>query len=71
MGSIRFFILSGFVMIYNYLPRCSISAVSLIDNWRFSVRKISKLYSLHILMLVLILFYWSLNINQFTILAEQ
>lgn len=45
-----FFILSGFLMVYNYYDRefsCSVR-----NNIAFSVRKIQKLYPLHILMML-------------------
>lgn len=45
-----FFILSGFLMVYNYYDRefnCSVR-----NNIVFSVRKIQKLYPLHILMML-------------------
>lgn len=46
-----FFILSGFVMVYNYLPGSDRITLSWKANWSFSIKKIAKLYPLHLLMM--------------------
>ena len=48
-----FFILSGFLLTYNYLPKEN----EIKNPIKFSLKKISKLYLLHILMLLIALLY--------------
>lgn len=43
-----FFILSGFLLVYNYADSGRIRKVSLTENFGFMVRKISKLHLLHV-----------------------
>lgn len=47
-----FLILSGFVMIYNYLPNYEKADISFKSNLAFSFNKIKRLYPLHIFMTV-------------------
>ena len=47
-----FLILSGFLMLVNYYQRYRIANFSLINNFNFSVKKLSKLYFLHILLML-------------------
>ena len=44
-----FFILSGFLMVYNYFNQNKIKKISFISSLFFSYSKIKKLYILHIL----------------------
>lgn len=46
-----FFILSGFLMTYNYYGKSRIRQIGIKDNLHFSFCKIKKLYFLHILMI--------------------
>lgn len=51
IGVSVFFVLSGFLMMYNYSDRPLPSSFK--DNLRFSINRIKKLYSLHIITMVL------------------
>lgn len=51
-----FLVLSGFVMTYNYLPKCDMIRCTVTDNFKFSVRKIFRLYPLHIITMLLAAF---------------
>lgn len=56
LGVSIFFILSGFLMVYNYLPKseCEIvNHISVLYNLRFSIKRILKLYPIHIFMLMI------------------
>ena len=50
-----FIVLSGFLMTYNYWGKDRIKKISLIENIKFATKKISKLYLLHILMMLAML----------------
>ena len=52
-----FCVLSGFVMTYQHFESEKISRYSLLDSFKFAAGKIKKLYSLHILMMILMLPY--------------
>ncbi|MFT9457222.1 MAG: acyltransferase family protein [Liquorilactobacillus hordei] len=69
-----FFILSGFLMTYNYFGKNRITKVSLKENIRFSIRKIYKLYPLHIFMMIAVVPYLVFKISNirtlFSILAK-
>ena len=47
-----FLMLSGFLMLINYYKKDRITSISLISNFKFSLKKLSKLYSLHILLML-------------------
>lgn len=55
MGVSVFLVLSGFLMIYNYYPKAEMLCGP-IHNIRFSLGKIKKLYPLHVLMILPMLF---------------
>ena len=66
-----FFVLSGFLMVYNYLSRPDLPC-GLIQNIRFSYGKIKKLYPLHLIMLLpmLALEIYSKSFNPLELLAN-
>ena len=47
-----FFVLSGFCMALNYLPKADKISLSPVSNIKYALLKIKKLYGLHIIMLV-------------------
>lgn len=55
LGLSSFFILSGFLSYYNYYDRPGADSLSLIHCARFSLKKIAKLYPLHLAMLLVML----------------
>lgn len=48
-----FFVLSGFLMVYTYYDRLDLSALTAAGCLKFSIRKIKKLYPLHILTMLI------------------
>lgn len=59
-GVCVFFILSGFVMTYSSLGNDKIKDVGIVENFKFAVCKIKRLYPLHIatMLLVLPIIFW-------------
>ena len=61
VGVSVFFILSGFLMSYRYLPRQNLTdTASIWGNLRFAAEKMSRLYALHLLTMLITLF-WMLG----------
>ena len=61
VGVSLFFILSGFLMSYRYLPRQNLTdTASILGNLRFAAEKMSRLYALHLLTMLITLF-WMLG----------
>lgn len=54
-----FFVLSGFVLVYRYYNSRELDNCSIINNLKFAIKKIKKLYLLHILcMLAMMIFFF-------------
>lgn len=51
-----FFVLSGFLMVYNYLPKDD-APYGVVENIKFSAKRIERLYPLHLLM-CMFMFMW-------------
>ena len=58
-----FFILSGFLMIWSYYGRQRISDYSVKENIIFAIRKVERLYPLHIVMMIIMLAFNIRNID--------
>lgn len=60
LGVSVFFVMSGFLMIYNYSDKQM--CINLLDNIKFSICKINKLYDLHIITMLstILIVIWSL-----------
>lgn len=57
-----FIVMSGFLMSLSYYNRIDSMVVSLKENIKLSVKKMNKLYPLHIIMLIVALVFWILKI---------
>ncbi|MGI5976830.1 MAG: acyltransferase family protein [Candidatus Limivicinus sp.] len=55
-----FLLLSGFLMCYNYFDGFDADSVSFKSSLKFSIRRIGKMYPLHILMLLLMTLFYAL-----------
>lgn len=59
-----FFMLSGFVLVYQYLGRHRLAEPSLVANVRFAVHKLWRLYPLHVAMICLMVVIMRIPPNQ-------